>query len=548
MVKKDVEKDFLTRFWEYQAIGLGGNPNNVYQNLEILNPATTNKTETNTTTQTSGNTKATDTSKTTTTSSSTTNTSTVKPASTSGNTQTKAGGTTGSGNTTATSATGTTADSGAKQSTDTGVKQDTAAKTTDADETDWSLGDIWANAYGGINNPYANQGELVPEVVDYLTRSGKQALLGNYSDDVTALGTGVQVLAGILGLDTAADVRDIYYDITHWDGSKEHLVQTLLDVVGLIPIVGAVKYADEIGTLVKQGTKGADEVAEAGTLMKQGTKGGTEADGATKTTVKSASDPDAESEAMAMAAGAEEKRFYDLPPGYKPDPRMTDEEVREFVARGWLPPSPKPSPIATDDELRRMLELEKQEGLAKPLSNGVEEMEDAGIAARNGKGYNGGEGLAEGVGKRVVSNPFNDAGELKPNVKYQTGEFGYKYETDSLGRLEMFQADDLKITQRIDRLPHSTDTPGKLSDDHAGHLAGDRFGGSPDLDNLVSQSANFNLSKYKKIENQWARAITEGKKVQTQVKVKYNNNDSRPAKFIIDYNIEGEYFSQILNN
>ena len=203
--------------------------------------------------------------------------------------------------------------------------------------------------------------------------------------------------------------------------------------VGLIPIVGAVKYADEVGplvskgikgldeaaeagTLVKQGTKGADEVAEAGTLMKQGTKGGTEADGATKTTVKSASDPDAESEAMAMAAGAE-NQVYEWPAGYKPSPLLTDEEVREFVARGWLPPSPKPSPIATDDELRRMLELEKQEGLAKPLSNGVEEMEDAGIAARNGKGYNGGEGLAEGAGDQ--SRYFKDE-QLKtaPNTAY----------------------------------------------------------------------------------------------------------------------------------
>lgn len=39
----------------------------------------------------------------------------------------------------------------------------------------------------------------------------------------------------------------------------------------------------------------------------------------------------------------------------------------------------------------------------------------------------------------------------------------------------------------------------------------DRFGGSPNLDNIVSQSKDVNLSQYKKIENQWAKAISEGK-------------------------------------
>ncbi|MCY7791647.1 MULTISPECIES: DNA/RNA non-specific endonuclease [Bacillus] len=45
--------------------------------------------------------------------------------------------------------------------------------------------------------------------------------------------------------------------------------------------------------------------------------------------------------------------------------------------------------------------------------------------------------------------------------------------------------------------------------DHAGHLAADRFGGSPELDNLVSQSSNVNQSKYKRLENKWAKAISD---------------------------------------
>jgi hypothetical protein len=46
----------------------------------------------------------------------------------------------------------------------------------------------------------------------------------------------------------------------------------------------------------------------------------------------------------------------------------------------------------------------------------------------------------------------------------------------------------------------------------------------------VSQSINGNLSKYKKLENQWATAIKEGKKVSVNVKVNYEDVGLRPTK------------------
>ena len=131
-------------------------------------------------------------------------------------------------------------------------------------------------------------------------------------------------------------------------------------------------------------------------------------------------------------------------------------------------------------------------------------------------------------------------GALKPNVKYKAGEYEYLYETDNMGRLKEFNADDLKLTERDSRLPHKSNTPGKETDDHAGHLAGDRFGGSPDLDNLVSQSSNVNVSKYKKLENKWAKAIEKRKKVSVNVKVNYEGTGLRPTSFEIEYKIDGE--------
>ena len=79
-------------------------------------------------------------------------------------------------------------------------------------------------------------------------------------------------------------------------------------------------------------------------------------------------------------------------------------------------------------------------------------------------------------------------------------------------------------------------------------MAGDRFGGSPELDNLVSQSQNVNLSQYKKIENEWAKAIGEGKEVTVNVEVKYDGEGLRPVEFIVEYTIDGDFFSQIILN
>ena len=102
--------------------------------------------------------------------------------------------------------------------------------------------------------------------------------------------------------------------------------------------------------------------------------------------------------------------------------------------------------------------------------------------------------------KIFTDNPFDEVGNLKSNVKYQTGEFKYNYETDVNGRISNWNTDNLQLTKRTERLKHNPNTPGKVAGDHSGHLAGDRFGGSPNLDNLVSQLENVNLSQYKKLK------------------------------------------------
>ena len=122
------------------------------------------------------------------------------------------------------------------------------------------------------------------------------------------------------------------------------------------------------------------------------------------------------------------------------------------------------------------------------------------------------------------------------------------YRTDGEGRISRVKVDELHLTERTKRLPYDAHTFGKLPKDDAGHLIGDRFGGSPKLDNLVSQARRVNRSEYKMIENIWAKALKEGKKVSVDIQIHYANGGMRPASFTVEYTIDDIWFQRIINN
>jgi len=107
----------------------------------------------------------------------------------------------------------------------------------------------------------------------------------------------------------------------------------------------------------------------------------------------------------------------------------------------------------------------------------------------------------------------------KPNVVYEAGEHSYLYRTDEVGRIDRAYAEDLQLKLHEGRLHHNSNTPDKEIGDHAGHIFGDLFGGSPELDNLVSQAKDVNLKEYRRIERDWADALKSNppKKVEVDV-------------------------------
>lgn len=107
-------------------------------------------------------------------------------------------------------------------------------------------------------------------------------------------------------------------------------------------------------------------------------------------------------------------------------------------------------------------------------------------------------------------------------------------------------ADELKFKTHDGRLKHNPNTADKLSGDDAGHIFADQFGGSPELDNLVSQRSTLNRAvkgdnkTYRAMEKSWSDAMNNGKKVtDVDIKLSYKDGSSRPSSFKVSYKIDG---------
>ena len=104
---------------------------------------------------------------------------------------------------------------------------------------------------------------VVDAASDYIGKSLNQIVKGNFTDDVTLLGTAGEIVLGIFDLDLVCNLRDITYDIGEFgeiiigddEFSWSFAGQSFLDLVGIIPVIGILKYSDEFATLLKKSNK-----------------------------------------------------------------------------------------------------------------------------------------------------------------------------------------------------------------------------------------------------------------------------------------------------
>lgn len=100
-------------------------------------------------------------------------------------------------------------------------------------------------------------------IFEYLQDSLEQVILGNWTSEVNLFGTLLQVISGFIGIDIIADVRDILYDLIKFNSSHQHILQTIFDIISVIPVVGGVKYIDEVSDVLNITSKYGDEAADA---------------------------------------------------------------------------------------------------------------------------------------------------------------------------------------------------------------------------------------------------------------------------------------------
>lgn len=158
------------------------------------------------------------------------------------------------------------------------------------------------------------------------------------------------------------------------------------------------------------------------------------------------------------------------------------------------------------------------------------------------------EGDADVTDNIITDGSHLENGKLKPNVTYKTGEHDYFYTTNEDGLIVNARTDDLQFKKHERRHKHNPNTYGKKPGDHAGHLIGDRFGGSPELDNLVSQAENVNKREYRKIEERWAKALKNGQKVTVNIDIHYDGGGVRPSSFDVTYTIDGVQHKEKIRN
>lgn len=147
-------------------------------------------------------------------------------------------------------------------------------------------------------------------------------------------------------------------------------------------------------------------------------------------------------------------------------------------------------------------------------------------------------------------NLYKNGKELKPNNTYEVN--GYTYKTDDKGRIisaeGKLQPKDHKGKKPINDSMKDIGKGDQKDTDERGHLIGDQFNGSPNLDNLVPQDSKLNQGEVKKLENSLAKAVEGGSEVYLKVEPVYSDNSARPVSFTYTYTVDGEKSVKVFKN
>jgi HK97 family phage portal protein len=90
--------------------------------------------------------------------------------------------------------------------------------------------------------------------------------------------------------------------------------------------------------------------------------------------------------------------------------------------------------------------------------------------------------------------------------------------------------------------------PDRLPSDHGGHFIGRQFGGPEISYNHFAQNARFNVSDYRKLENEWAAELRSKRKVKVDIRASYSGRSKRPDRIRIKYYLNGKLLRRSFPN
>lgn len=131
-------------------------------------------------------------------------------------------------------------------------------------------------------------------------------------------------------------------------------------------------------------------------------------------------------------------------------------------------------------------------------------------------------------------------GELIPNIEYTVN--GNTYCTDKYGKVVSCDSEPRYTEEGIRNLKEQKESggPERQEDDDGGHIIARVLGGAEGSENLVPMRRTINRGDYKKMENEIARALQDGKEVSIHVDLEYRENSQRPSKIKSTYLIDGK--------
>lgn len=143
-----------------------------------------------------------------------------------------------------------------------------------------------------------------------------------------------------------------------------------------------------------------------------------------------------------------------------------------------------------------------------------------------------------GDATRTTARGADEAAAAGRTITNRVGRNDISWKLDGQGRPVEANATLREVfpgaTRSSDELAAQRNLPGKLDDDHAGHVIGHRFGLDQGVKNLFPQNGNFNTSAYKKFENEMADFVNAGAEVKTDIRLKWGD-DGRPSSVRVGY-------------